>query len=109
MGHWSTYRKRGGGLASPTLIPAPPAPDLVVVDGLLRVSSNVLSDVGGQFRLYGGAHIEGPFTLVTWVEWALVWQFDPADFEPWACYTSTEYGNGIVYLGESPFSQVTEF
>jgi hypothetical protein len=105
MGHWSTYRKRGTCNASPTLIPAPPAPGASHEEFILEIHAEGANDVGGSIRIYGSDTDYANKALVVAQAWARDTSLDLGEHDPYTTYWVTEVGNGVVYLGESPPSE----
>ena len=104
MGHYATYRMRGGGQSLDPPIGPPPAPTIYNTAGELFSVEAAANNYEGTGDLYFSNDGVAPYQILISGEWAAtIFWGDTSEFSD-GFYKSLTVGNGTNYVGESELS-----
>lgn len=106
MGRYAQGRRRGGILVGGSGLTSPPAPILQLIAGHVTQRHTGADDPGGQCQLWSSD--DGGLSFAIWdiQPWIHEKDWGPVGNFPGLILRSLEVGNGTVYVGSSPWSNV---
>ena len=108
MGRWAQASRRGGGIAPAAAIGPPPAPLLSLVQERLLQLATGGDDTGGGVVIECRADPEVEWEFLDALAWSASVDWGPQGNFAGFYWRVKEVGNGVAYVGDSPYSEVLD-